>query len=254
MGRESKFLLSLLGLLAGIFVTALALRLLIPRPPEGAGPDIHTLTFNPFAETVPPPDLTPSPERKTLQHVHTIGVTSQTQTRFPNIEASFEPSFDQTEQNDFPLPAMKRDDPPTLEAVDKIPVLGSQKPDVEKNDAPWQMQKTVKSFPEDSSAKAADNVNSQLPPQPLPIANSPLQTSTTKPKKKLSPGMLYDVQEGDSWWQLAESAYGDGRYYRSLFAWNKTLQPRVSLSPGTTLEIPQANQLQLAWPRLIPAE
>ena len=94
MGRESKFLLSLLGLLAGIFVTALALRLLIPRPPEGAGPDIHTLTFNPFAETVPPPDLTPSPERKTLQHVDTIGDTSQTQTRFPNIEASFEPSFD----------------------------------------------------------------------------------------------------------------------------------------------------------------
>lgn len=254
MGRESKFLLSLLGLLAGIFVTALALRLLIPRPPEGAGPDIHTLTFNPFAETVPPPDLTPSPERKTLQHVHTIGVTSQTQTRFPNIEASFEPSFDQTEQNDFSLPAMKRDDPPTLEAVDKIPVLGSQKPDVEKKDAPWQMQKTVKSFPEASSAKAADNVNSQLPPQPLPINNLPLQRSTTKPKKNLSPGMLYDVQKGDSWWQLAESAYGDGRYYRSLFAWNKTLQPRVSLSPGTTLEIPQANQLQLAWPRLIPAK
>ena len=260
MGRESKFLLSLLGLLAGIFVTALALRLLIPRPPEGAGPDIHTLTFNPFAETVPPPDLTPSPERKTLQHVNTIGDTSQTQTRFPNIEASFEPSFDQTEQNDFPLPAMKRDDPPTLEAVDKIPVLGSQKPgvkkfpDVEKKDAPWQMQKTEKLFPEASSAKAADNVNSQLPPQPLPINNLPLQRSTTKPKKNLSPGMLYDVQEGDSWWQLAESAYGDGRYYRSLFAWNKTLEPRVSLSPGTILEIPQANQLQLAWPRLIPAE
>ena len=88
MGRESKFLLSLLGLLAGIFVTALALRLFIPRPPEGAGPDIHTLTFNPFAETVPPPDLTPSPEKKPLQHVDTFGDASQTQTRFPNIEAS----------------------------------------------------------------------------------------------------------------------------------------------------------------------
>ena len=72
--------------------------------------------------------------------------------------------------------------------------------------------------------------------------------------QNISPGTLYDVQEGDSWWQLAETAYGDGRYYRSLFAWNKTLQPRVSLSPGTTLEIPQANQLQLAWPRLIPAK
>ena len=259
MGRESKFLLSLLGLLAGIFVTALALRLLIPRPPEGAGPDIHTLTFNPFAETVPPPDLTPSPEKKTLQHKANAPDASQTQPRFPNVEASFEPSFNQTNPNDFPLSATKLDNPPTLEPIQKTPAPDNQEPgierfpDVEKKNAPWQKQETIQIFPE-ASTQAVDDVNSQLPPQSPPIANSPLQTTTTKSIKKLSPGMLYDVQEGDSWWQLAESAYGDGRYYRSLFAWNKTLQPRVSLSPGTTLEIPQANQLQLAWPRLIPAE
>ena len=260
MGRESKFLLSLLGLLAGIFVTALALRLFIPRPPEGAGPDIHTLTFNPFAETVPPPDLTPSPEKKPLEHVDTIGDASQTQTRFPNIEASFEPSFEQADQEVFSLPAMRIDDPPALETVDETPALDPLEssvkrfPDIEKKNAPWQKPKTVQTLPEAPLAKTVDNVNSQLPPQSPPIANSPPQTSITKPTKKISPGMLYDVQEGDSWWQLAEIAYGDGRYYRSLFAWNKTLQPRVSLSPGTTLEIPQANQLQLAWPRLIPAE
>jgi len=260
MGRESKFLLSLLGLLAGIFVTALALRLFIPRPPEGAGPDIHTLSFNPFAETVPPPDLTPSPEKRPLQRVATISDTTQTQTRFQNIEASFEPSFEQADQEDFSLPAMKIDDPPTLEAVDETPALDSQEsgvkqfPDIENKNAPWQIPTAVETLPEAPSATAVDNVNSQLPPQSLPIANSPPQTAITKPMKKLSPGMLYDVQEGDSWWQLAETAYGDGRYYRSLFAWNKALEPRVSLSPGTTLEIPQANQLQLAWPRLIPAE
>ena len=259
MGRESKFLLSLLGLLAGIFVTALALRLLIPRPPEGAGPDIHTLSFNPFAETVPPPDLTPSPEKKTLQREATTHDTPETQTRFPNVEASFEPSFDQTSPNDVRLPATKLDNPPTLEPIHTIPVPYNQEPgikrspDIEKKNAPWQKQETIQTFPE-ASTQAIDNVNSQLPPQSPPIAISPPQTTTTKTIKKLSPGMLYDVQEGDSWWQLAESAYGDGRYYRSLFAWNKTLQPRVSLSPGTTLEIPQANQLQLAWPRLIPTE
>ena len=212
MGRESKFLLSLLGLLAGIFVTALALRLLIPRPPEGAGPDIHTLSFNPFAETVPPPDLTPSPEKKTLQREATTHDAPETQTRFPNVEASFEPSVPYNQE-----PGIKRS------------------PDVEKKNAPWQKQETIQTFPE-ASTQAIDNVNSQLPPQSPPIAISPPQTTTTKPIKKLSPGMLYDVQEGDSWWQLAESAYGDGRYYRSLFAWNKTLQPRVSLS---------------LWPRLL---
>ena len=98
MGRESKFLLSLLGLLAGIFVTALALRLLIPRPPEGAGPDIHTVTFNPFAETVTPPDLTPSPEEKFSWTTKTSSEAEQSKQRFPSIEASFEP-FVQSSKN-----------------------------------------------------------------------------------------------------------------------------------------------------------
>ena len=216
-------------------------------------------------------------------------------TRFPNIEASFEPSFEQADQEVFSPPAMRIDDPPALETVDKTPAnktpanetpanetpanktpanktpanetpanetpaldpleSGVKRfPDIEKKNAPWQIPKTVQTLPEAPSAKTVDNVNSRLPLQSPPIANSLPQTSITKPTKKISPGMLYDVQEGDSWWQLAETAYGDGRYYRSLFAWNKTLQPRVSLSPGTTLEIPQTNQLQLAWPKLIPAE
>ena len=127
MGRESKFLLSLLGLLAGIFVTALALRLLIPRPPEGTGPDIHTLTFNPFAETVPPPDLTPSPEKKTLHRKATTRDVPETQSRFPNVEASFEPWFDQTNPNDFPLPTTKLDNPPTLEPIHKTTTPDNQR-------------------------------------------------------------------------------------------------------------------------------
>ena len=275
MGRESKFLLSLLGLLAGIFVTALALRLLIPRPPEGTGPDIHTMTFNPFSETVSPPDLTPRPENNSPQQETIVSDVEQKQQQFPNIEASFEPSYVQTQTNELPLPAIKLDTPPTLEPVNKTLSPDVQAPDVQapdvqapdvqapdakkfpnvehQNAAPWQTEEAIQPFPE-ASTKSVDSVNSQLPLQPPPIANSLPQRSTTKPIKKLSPGMLYDVQEGDSWWQLAESAYGDGRYYRSLFAWNKTLQPRVSLSPGTTLEIPQMNQLQLAWPRLIPSK
>ena len=184
----------------------------------------------------------------------------QKQPRFPNIEASFEPSYVQTQTNELPLPAIKLDTPPALEPVNKTLSPDVQAPDAERfpnvehqNAAPWQTEEAIQPFPE-ASTKSVDSVNSQLPLQPPPIANSLPQRSITKPIKKLSPGMLYDVQEGDSWWQLAESAYGDGRYYRSLFAWNKTLQPRVSLSPGTTLEIPQMNQLQLAWPRLIPSK
>jgi nucleoid-associated protein YgaU len=61
------------------------------------------------------------------------------------------------------------------------------------------------------------------------------------------------VRPGDSWWSLAEAAYGDGRLYRALFAWNRALAPRVSLESGTRLEIPPADRLQAAWPRLMPA-
>jgi 5'-nucleotidase len=64
----------------------------------------------------------------------------------------------------------------------------------------------------------------------------------------------YVANPGDSWWDLAERAYGDGRLYRALFAWNRVIDPRVSLTPGTRLEIPPRARLEAAWPKLMPAE
>jgi nucleoid-associated protein YgaU len=62
------------------------------------------------------------------------------------------------------------------------------------------------------------------------------------------------AQAGDSWWSLAERAYGDGRLYRALFAWNRMIDPRVSLVPGTRLEIPPAAKLGASWPGLLPRD
>ena len=67
-----------------------------------------------------------------------------------------------------------------------------------------------------------------------------------------SAGGGYVVREGDTWWSVAESTYGDGRLYKALFAWNRTLDPRVSLAPGTRLELPREEQLRAAWGRLVP--
>ena len=67
-------------------------------------------------------------------------------------------------------------------------------------------------------------------------------------------GETYVAQAGDSWWSLAERAYGDGRLYRALFAWNRMLDPRVSLAPGTRLEIPPAAKLGASWPALMPRD
>jgi nucleoid-associated protein YgaU len=64
----------------------------------------------------------------------------------------------------------------------------------------------------------------------------------------------YVARPGDSWWTLAERVYGDGRFYRALFAWNRAIDPRVSLVPGTTLQLPPADRLRVAWPALVPRD
>jgi nucleoid-associated protein YgaU len=62
------------------------------------------------------------------------------------------------------------------------------------------------------------------------------------------------TRDGDSWWSLAEAAYGDGRLYRALYAWNRSLNERVSLVPGTTLDIPPEAKLGAAWSTLLPTD
>jgi nucleoid-associated protein YgaU len=68
------------------------------------------------------------------------------------------------------------------------------------------------------------------------------------------PGDTYVTREGDSWWSLAEAAYGDGRLYRALYAWNRSLNERVSLVPGTSLDIPPEAKLGAAWSTLLPTD
>ncbi|MFM8986174.1 MAG: hypothetical protein ACKONH_08980 [Planctomycetia bacterium] len=59
MGRETKILLGFLGLLAGVFVGVLSMKLLVPRPPAGAGPDVHAdLVADEPHELVEPPART----------------------------------------------------------------------------------------------------------------------------------------------------------------------------------------------------
>jgi hypothetical protein len=55
MGRETRILLGLLGLLAGLFVGVLSLKLLVPRPPAGAGPDVHGDVAFPVRQALVPP-------------------------------------------------------------------------------------------------------------------------------------------------------------------------------------------------------
>jgi nucleoid-associated protein YgaU len=231
MGRETKILLALLATLAGVFLGVLSMKLLVPRPPVGAGPDVHLdLASTGENELVEPPSLSPP-------------------TPGPAAE---EPAFVAAE----PPPPLHRyaESEPAIETVDLL------------------------SYPPAPTAPLAapsDAASAEMPPTAALEPNEPVSPPATTPRRDpfVSPAGLemaapqslpptdsapaavaYVANPGDSWWDLAERAYGDGRLYRALFAWNRVIDPRISLTPGTRLEIPPRPKLEAAWPKLMPAE
>ena len=93
-----------------------------------------------------------------------------------------------------------------------------------------------------------------MPVSQQPVSQQPVGESEPPAAPLPTSAAAYVASPGDSWWGLAERAYGDGRLYRALFAWNRVIDPRVSLAPGTRLEIPARARLEAAWPKLMPAE
>ena len=218
MGREKKMLLALLSVLACAFVGVLLTKLLVPRPPTGAGPDVHAEDSAAKShDLVEPPAFSSgggSESTSSFAESRSRRTTSDFGggPRFLNSagEASAQAASRQSEltkqeltkQDPFVRPAALEQPLPaaTLDAVPVIPA-GPSGP------------------PSRSTGVAA--------------------------------GSSYVAAVGDSWWSLAERAYGDGRLYRALFAWNRVLDPRVSLAPGTRLEIPPQSRLESAWPKLV---
>jgi len=92
-------------------------------------------------------------------------------------------------------------------------------------------------------------------PRADPFASQPAAAPLAMPREVVLGPIrgTHVVTQGDSWWSLAERAYGDGRLYRALFAWNRAIDPRVTLLPGTQLEVPTIDRLSTAWPALVPS-
>ena len=271
MGRESRFLLTLLGLLAGVFVAALSLRLFVPRPPRGTGPDIHTTTPMASTEIVPPPVLSPSPAATAPWAAPPDDVAPAPSRFVAPEEPSLSPWKTPAESEALPtepLTILNSDETPALAAVpsptfpdtaatyDKtghsLPALpaatlvSNQIPATPQEVTPPQQQ-LAPLFREDTAAEANKSVREDAPTfSPSPV--SPPAPAITP----ITPNQPYRVAEGDSWWDIADRAYGDGRFYRSLFAWNRAITPRITLAEGTVLEIPPPDRLKLAWPQLMP--
>lgn len=264
MGREAKILLGFLGLLTGVFCGVLSMKLLVPRPPAGAGPDIHgASTFGEATAIVEPPLLVPafpiraadfaaapplvheagqaapgSPEPDFVAPADVIA-DSPVPARFERSEPAITATPDVPAAADddlLPPPAEFVLAPPARHIDDVTPPAdGPRDPFV----APTRWQPPEAPAPADAQPTA-------LPAAALPAA---ALAGTALP---IPSAGIHVVQPGDSWWSLAEATYGDGRLYRALFAWNRAVDPRITLAAGTELELPPAEKLRAAWPKLIP--
>ncbi len=243
MGRETKILLTILGLLAGVFMGVVSLKLFVPRPPVGTGPDVHVaseplpLVDPPSLDSPPidPPAVAPddayagrssrfgSPGRSELppETLATVPVAYE-----HVVTADGAATGAATPTHDLPdlVP------PAAIEAIDPEPPAASER-----------------SFAEPPAPPPADERYDQRPL--LPVTAPPAVTRSGP-----APGDTYVTRAGDSWWSLAEHAYGDGRLYRALYAWNRSLDNRVSLVPGTRLDIPPVVKLGAAWSTLLPTD
>jgi len=239
MGRETKILLALLATLAGVFLGVLSMKLLVPRPPVGAGPDVHIDVASAESHQLvdPPAFSAPAPRPAAAEPAVDEAV--------PPAPARYAEGRLESDSGDLLPPPMPLDLP---RAATPATALGDDR---------------SVSFPASTAATASlPQRDPFVAPAGLhmPITQPPItQPPITMPATPVQPTpaaatAAYVANPGDSWWDLAERAYGDGRLYRALFAWNRVIDPRVSLAPGTRLEVPSRARLEAAWPKLMPAE
>ena len=216
-------LLALLSVLACAFVGVLLTKLLVPRPPTGAGPDVHAEDSAAQSHDLvePPAFSSGGGSESTSSFVESRSRRTTSDfgggSRFSNSarEASAQAASRQSElmKQELTKQELTKQDPFVRPAALEQPLPAA----------------TLDAVP-------------VIPAGP----SGPPSRSTG-----VAAGSWYVAAVGDSWWSLAERAYGDGRLYRALFAWNRVLDPRVSLAPGTRLEIPPQSRLESAWPKLV---
>ena len=270
--REKTILLAMLGTLAGAFVGVLSMKLLVPRAPNGAGPDIQLESVGSGAvDLVDPPVLTALPPTAAIppDPFRSLGLPPAAPGDEKTALHSGEPSAGDgpddaaavdADRSDAALAAGRYSRRPAsdrltpIAATDLAPIPADAKPPASRfagnplrapGEAPPSTQRPA-------FASASDRSDPREGVVPT-AAIRPLDPRSARGDAAApSAGSGYVVQEGDTWWSVAESTYGDGRLYKALFAWNRTLDPRVSLAPGTRLELPREEQLRAAWGRLVP--
>lgn len=255
MGRETKILLGLLATLAGVLLGVLSVKLLVPRPPPGTGPDVaFDPSTAPLTELVEPPALSP---RAPAPPPLSPPVADTSAPLMPDGE----PPARVTLAGSTDTEAVPRGPAAPPPGETPLPPAQAPVPDHEAVAAsaprqdPFVKPATLEVGADPSArraavAPAATSAEPMLHAEAAPAASR--QTGLSAAAATQATPAVYVARPGDSWWQVAERAYGDGRFYRALFAWNRVLDPRVSLAPGTRLEVPPRSRLESAWPKLVP--
>lgn len=238
MGRETKLLLALLATLAGVFVGVLSMKLLVPRPPAGAGPDVHveSAAVEPHLLVAPPALSPPMAEPAAADPVPLDGGGFAGSGGGRNAAVTVETG---------PERSPPRRDPFVTAAALEQPLVPSADPASVAPAMPVASAAPPSTFTPSGPRETRDG-------DVIEPRGQVVDAAVVRPAAPAAAAFTHVVTAGDSWWDLAERAYGDGRLYRALFAWNRVVDPRVSLTPGTRLEMPPRERLEAAWPKLVP--
>ena len=112
----------------------------------------------------------------------------------------------------------------------------------------------------DPSRPIADHGNDTVLAKRLPRlqANKKLPAEKNQTKEQFRESQLsqreYATKAGDNFWSIAQSVYGDGKYFRALYKYNEPHVPEFdSLEPGTIIGTPPLEDLAKLWPDLCPS-
>lgn len=83
----------------------------------------------------------------------------------------------------------------------------------------------------------------------MPVAATPTASAAAQIAVKNEP---YMVAPDDNFWSISKKVYGDGSYYRALFAYNSDRYPHAEdVRAGSVLDVPPAAVLKQRYPELV---
>ncbi len=109
--------------------------------------------------------------------------------------------------------------------------------------------------PNDSNSFHANEPIKKSVPAVIPAV---YQTESQTPErivKSIELERTYQTKQGDSFWIISQTIYGDGRYFRALYKLNQSkIVSFDELPPSITLDTPPIQTLRARFPDLCPAE